>query len=164
MPYFCDDIENKTVYPILIKNNRKNYFTLYYYTEYSDSILHNDAKQILWFLSIEDMKNFCEKNELNFENEMAVYDFEAPIENPVDYKRILENWNLLDTIANIFKMFFDGKNKKYDALYDLLFRLNTPLEPIPPMYLMSEKNYKNIQKIFKKKNRFLDRFELYQEK
>ena len=44
MKDFCSCIENRIVYPILIKNNGNAYLTLYYYTELSDSILHNDSK------------------------------------------------------------------------------------------------------------------------
>ena len=44
MKDFCGCIENRVVYPVLIKNNKNSYLTLYYYTERSDSILHNDEK------------------------------------------------------------------------------------------------------------------------
>ena len=141
MKDFCISIENRIVYPILIKNKNISYLTLYYYTEYSDSILHKDAK-LLCFRSKEKMKRFCECNELKIENEVVEYDFDAPITNPIDYKRILENWNLLNTIASTLGMFFDGDLKKYSSLYDLLFRLNTPIEPIPPTYTIGEKYYK----------------------
>ena len=109
------------------------------------------------------MEYFCKINELKIENEVVEYDFDAPITNPIDYKCILENWNLLNTIANTFGMFFEGDLKKYTSLYDLLFRLNTPIEPIPPTYNISEKYYKYLLKIFRKKERFLDKFELYDE-
>ena len=162
MKDFCISIENRIVYPILIKNKNISYLTLYYYTEYSDSILHKDAN-LLYFQSKEKMQYFCKINELKIENEVVEYDFDALITNPIDYKRILENWNLLNTIANTFGMFFEGDLKKYTSLYDLLFRLNTPIEPIPPTYNISEKYYKYLLKIFGKKERFLDKFELYDE-
>ena len=162
MKDFCISIENRIVYPILIKNKNISYLTLYYYTEYSDSILHKDAK-LLCFRSEEKIKRFCECNELKIENEVVEYDFDAPITNPIDYKRILENWNLLNTIASTLGMFFEGDLKKYSSLYDLLFRLNTPIEPIPPTYNIGEKYYKYLLKIFRKKEHLLDRFELYSE-
>ena len=162
MKDFCISIENRIVYPILIKNKNISYLTLYYYTEYSDSILHKDAK-LLCFRSEEKMKRFCECNELKIENEVVEYDFDAPITNPIDYKRILDNWNLLNTIASTFGMFFEGDLKKYTSFYNLLFRLNTPIEPIPPTYNISEKYCKYLLKIFRKKERFLDKFELYDE-
>ena len=58
MRCFCNCIENQTVYPILIKSGGKDYLTLYYYTEHSDSVLHNDEKHILYFQSTEDMRAF----------------------------------------------------------------------------------------------------------
>ena len=51
MKDFCSCIENRVVYPISIKSNKSSYLTLYYYAERSDSILHNDAKNLLYFSS-----------------------------------------------------------------------------------------------------------------
>ena len=161
MKNFCDCMENSVVYPILIKNKGNSYITLYYYTEHSDSILHNTTKNLLCFQSTDEMVLFCENNELKIENDIVEYDFDTPISNPIDYKRVLENWNLLNTIANSFGMFFEGDLKKYNPLYDLLFRLNTPIKPIPPTYDVGEKYYSYILRVFRKKDRFLDRFELY---
>ena len=163
MKNFCISIENRIVYPILIKNKNISYLTLYYYTEHSDSILHRDVKELLYFQSKEKMECFCKINELKIKNEVVEYDFDAPITNPIDYKRILENWNLLNTIASTLGIFFEGDLKKYSSLYDLLFRLNTPIEPIPPTYNIGEKYYKYLLKIFRKKEHLLDRFELYSE-
>ena len=161
MKDFCSCIENRVVYPIIIKNNKNSYLTLYYYTERSDSILHNYAKNLLYFRSKEEMERFCEINELTIENDIVEYDFDTPISNPIDYKRVLDNWNLLNTIAGIFGMFFEGDMKKYTKLYDLLFRLNTPIEPIPPTYDIGDQYLGLIIKVFRKKERFLERFELY---
>lgn len=163
MKDFCSCMENRIVYPILIKNNGNSYLTLYYYTERSDSILHKDAKKLLYFQSTEEMERFCEINELTIENDVVEYDFDTPISNPIDYKHVLENWNLLNTIAGTFGMFFEGDLKKYTPLYDLLFRLNTPVESIPSTYNIGEKYYMYILKIFRKKERFLEKFELYSE-
>lgn len=150
------------LWSIRIKYKGNTYLTLYGGWNY-DSVLHNDSS-ILYFRSTGDMKLFCEKNGFRVDDDIWEYDFEAPIENPVDYRRILENWNLLNTIAKDFGMFFEGDGKKYNALYDLLFRLNTPVDPIPPTYDMSEKYYQYILKVFRKKDRFLRRLELYEEK
>ena len=163
MKAFCSCIENRVVYPIIIKNNKNSYLTLYYYTERSDSILHNYAKNLLYFRLKEEMERFCEINELTIENDIVEYDFDTPISNPIDYKRVLDNWNLLNTIASTFGMFFEGNMKKYTKLYDLLFRLNTPIEPIPPTYDIGDQYLGLILKVFRKKDRFLERFELYSE-
>ena len=163
MKDFCISIENRIVYPILIKNKNISYLTLYYYTEHSDSILHRDVKELLYFQSKEKMECFCKINELKIKNEVVEYDFDAPITNPIDYKRILENWNLLNTTASTFGMFFEGDLKKYKSLYDLLFRLNTPAEPISSAWKVSEKHFEYILKVFRKKDRLLDKFELYDE-
>lgn len=163
MKDFCSCIENRIVYPILVKNNGYSYLTLYYYTERSDSILHKDEKNLLYFQSTEEMECFCKINGLTIENDVVEYDFDAPISNPIDYKRILDNWNLLNTIAGTFGMFFEGDSKRYTPLYDLLFKLNTPIEPIPPTYDVGDKYLRYILKVFRKKDRFLKKFELYRE-
>lgn len=159
--YNC--IEDRTVYPILIKNNGKSYLTLHYYTERSDFVLHNDQKHLLWFQSREEMERFCKSNELTLDPFVWEYEFDAPISNPIDYSNILHKWNLLNTIAGTWKMYFEGDSKKYNALYDLLFRLSTPVEPIPEVYDVGEKYLKYILKVFRKKDRFLERFEMYHE-
>lgn len=161
MKCFCNEIENQKVYPIFIKNNGKSFLTLYYYTAHSDSVLHSNAKSIVCFQSSDQMNAFCKKHELKMDEEIAEYDFDAPIENPVDYTRVLNNWNLLNTIAGAFGMYFEGDSKKYTPLYRLLFRLNTPIEPIPPVYRLHERDYQAILKVFRKKDRFLKLFELY---
>ena len=161
MEDFCNCIENRVVYPISIKNNKSSYLTLYYCTERSDSILHNDAKNLLYFISKEEMECFCKINELTIDNDVVEYDFDMPISNPIDYKRVLDNWNLLNTIASTFGMFFEGDMKKYTKLYDLLFRLNTPIDPIYPTYNIGDQYLGLILKVFRKKDRFLERFELY---
>ena len=94
-------------------------------------------------------------------NDVVEYDFDTPISNPIDYKRVLDNWNLLNTIASTFGMFFEGDMKKYTKLYDLLFRLNTPIDPISPTYNIGDQYLGLILKVFRKKDRFLERFELY---
>ena len=154
-------IPDKTVCPILIKNNGKSYFTLYYFAEQSDFVLHN--KNLLYFSSAEEMSSFCTKYDLDSADEIVEHDFDTPISNPIDYNRVLDNWNLLNTISGIFGMFFEGNLKKYNSLYDLLFRLCTPIEPIPPTYDVGEKYLNDILKIFRKKDRYFERFELYQE-
>lgn len=147
---------------IRIRYKGNAYLTLYDGWD-SDSVL-NDGSNILYFLSIEDMAHFCEKNGVKMDKEIwSDYDFDTPIENPIDYHKILSNWNLLNTIAKDFGMYFEGDGKKYNALYDLLFRLNTPVEPIPPTFYMSDKYYRYILKVFKKQERFLRRFVLYEE-
>ena len=163
MENFCGCICNRVVYPILIKNNKRAYLTLYYYTESSDSILHKDAKTLLCFASQEEMQRFCSANELTIENDVVEYDFDTPISNPIDYDRVLQNWNLLNTIASTLGMSFEGDMKKYNDLYELLFRLNTPTEPIPPTYDVGNKYLRYVLKVFRKKDRFFERFELYSE-
>jgi hypothetical protein len=97
------------------------------------------------------------------ENDIEEYDFDAPISNPIDYKSVLDNWNLLNTISSTFGMFFEGDSERYNSLYDLLFRLYMSAESIPPTYNVGEKYLRYILKIFRKKDRFLEMFEKYEQ-
>ena len=162
MKEFFHQTGTNSLRPIMIKNNGQIYWTLY--DDFcTDSLLHNE-KNILYFLTREDLDQFCEKNSFETDKDIGKYDFDARIQNPIHYGHILEHWNLLNTIAKDLRMYFEGDCKKYNTLYDLLFRLNLPMEPIPPTYTVSEKHYKYILKVFRKKDRFFNRFQLYQEK
>lgn len=152
----------KELWIICIKYKGNTYLTLYDGWD-SDSLLH-DSSHILYFSSMKDLGRFCEKNELESDKDIwGEYNFDVPFENPIDYRCVLDGWNLLNTVAKDLGMFFEGNRKKYNALYDLLFRLNTPVDPIPPTYFMKEKDYRSVLKIFRKKDRFLNRFVLYQD-
>lgn len=163
MKCFCDEIENQKVFPIVIKNNGNRYLTLYYYTVHSDSVLHSNTKRILYFQSVAAMEAFCTINELQVDDEIVEYDFDALIENPVDYTQILNHWNLLNTIASTFGMFFEGDHNKYTSTYELLFKLSMTTEPFRPLYRLRQKDYKAILRVFRKKDRFLKLLELYSE-
>ena len=154
-------IENNEVYPIKIIYKGKNYLILYYYTKDGDCFFRGKNNGILSFLQVENMQKFCKEKGLKIGDEIVEYDFDAPIINPIDYKKVLDGWNLLNTISQMFKMFFEGDLKKYNTLYDFLFRLNTSVETIPPTCFIDNKNYKYILKVFKKKSRFLNKFEIY---
>jgi len=158
MPDIYSCIVDRVVYPILIKNSNCAYLTLYYYTEHSDSILHTDSKSLLYFKSQTDMEHFCEFNNLTIEGDIFEYDFDTPITNPIDYRCILENWNLMNTIASTLGMLFEGDREEYNEVYDLLFRLNTPMEPIRPTYDVADHKLRLIQGVFQKKDRFFERF------
>ena len=133
MKSYCDLIKDRTVYPILIKNNGKSYLTLYYYTKHADSVLHNDEKRILYFDSPSEIEAFCEENNLVIENDIVEYDFDTPIENPSDYRSILENWNLLNTIASTFSMFFEGDRIK--AVREMILAGDTSALTAPGQFI-----------------------------
>lgn len=161
MTIILGNIEDRRVYPIRVRNHGKDYLTLYYYTQDSDAVLHTAAKRLVYFGSEADMARFCQSHGLEMADDFGEFDYDVPIDNPVDYGRILDNWNLLNTIAEIFGMFFEGDGRKYTRLYNLLFRLNTPAAPIPPTYCLSDRDYRDVLRIFRKKDRYLNLFDLF---
>lgn len=153
-------IENK-VYPIELRHRDRIYLTLYYYTADSDALLH-DGRSIIFFTTADEMCAFCKSHSLLIEGETAVYDFDAPIENPIDYSQLLNRWNLLDTISETLSMYFEGKRREYDRLYDTLFRCSTCRESIPPEVYLSKKDICGLKRVFKRQARCFRRFEPYQ--
>ncbi len=162
MQSIIKNIEDGTVYSIVIKNHGIRYLTLYYRTSHSDAVLHS-GKKIVCFPSKEVMRDFCNSHGLKIYGDIYEYDFDASLDNPLDYNRVLGMWNLLNTIADGFGMYFEGNLRKYTPLYDLLFCLNTSDVPIPDTYTVSEKHLKYILKVFRKKDHLLGRFELCEE-
>lgn len=45
------------------------------------------------------VKIFCQRYDLLLDNVTAEYDFDSPIDKPIYYDRVLNNWNILNTIA-----------------------------------------------------------------
>ena len=56
-----NDIADKEVYPIVVKNGGKEFLTLYYYTELSDSILHTSQE----FVYFESFSRFSKSSSLS---------------------------------------------------------------------------------------------------
>ena len=68
-------IQGQKVYPVCIKYKGRAYLTLYYYTERSDSLLHDEEK-ILCFRDFAAIKGFCDCCGLLIGGETGEYDFE----------------------------------------------------------------------------------------
>ena len=156
----CQDAIEKRVFPILLRHKGNAYLTLYYDTKRSDAVLHCQGK-VLYFQSMAEMQSFCQEKGLEMQNDTVVYDFDAPIQNPIDYKQVLHRWNLLDTIADTLGMYFEGDGDRYTAVYDLLFRAYTSATPIPPTWRLREKDYRYVLRVFRKQDRFFRRFVLF---
>lgn len=161
MSIIFKDIVDKTVYPVKIRNGGKEYLTLYYYTVKDDALLH-DPTHLICFRDDGALTKFCADNGLKLEQETYTFDFDLSIANPANYKELLHQWNLLNTISNIFGRYFEGKSKKYDSLYDLLFRYYTSVAPLSSAATLSEKDKTRLARVFQKKDRLLGFFKLYE--
>lgn len=145
------------VYPVQIFRAGRIYLALYYYTETSDALLC-DGQNILFFETERDMRDYCQSHLLLIEGETAIYDFDASIQNPIDYSHVLNRWNLLDTISETLSMYFEGKRREYDRLYDLLFRCSTCKESIAPKVYLNRKELLKLNRVFKRCGRYFKRF------
>lgn len=163
MRYRSHRIEGNTVYPVFVRYRGNRHLILYAYSDPDDTVISDECGGILSFSSEEDAERYCQIRGLLLENDHSFpeYDFDAPIENPIVYTSVLNNWNLLNTIARRLGMFFEGDRARYNGLYDLLFSLSLPAEPIPPTYDVGEMNLAELHRVFRKKDRFLSRFVSY---
>jgi len=157
MPIILNDISNGKVFPLLIINCQKKYLTLFYYNEKNDSILHT-KDHLVSFKDDSELRSFCVENDLSLEGDTCTFNFDTPNENPVNYRDALDKWNLLNTISTIFTMFFEGNSKRYDALYDFLFCCSTSAEKIPDTIFLNEEFNAQLTRVFRRKNRLIDRF------
>ncbi len=157
MHVIMNDIQDREVYPIVIKSDKREYLTLYYYTLEGDSVLHNST-HFICFSTIEKLATFCTDHALHIAQKPTHFDFDVPIKDRSDYSAHLNNWNLISTIANVFSMYFEGNCRKYTPLYNRLFQLNTAAGGIPGRINLRKKYTAQLITVFKKKNRFLRRF------
>lgn len=170
MSIMLHDIADREVYPIIIKTKNDSFLTLYYYTcSYNyrykrDSGVLHDMENLIYFKSYTELERFCQENNLIINGDVVTFDFDFQLTELVDYKTALENWNMLNTISSSFGMHFEGDENKYTPLYQHLFCCNTAIEPLPPTIRLCDKYYKQLTKVFKRKYRYLCRFECYDEK
>ena len=161
MKLFPKDIVDRTVYPVVIRNAGRVYRALYCYTK-SDDALINDGKNVLCFWDEAEIRGFCEQTGLRIEWIPGAYDFDEPIGNPIRYSTALDRWNLLNTIAGMFGLYFEGDLRKYTRLYEVLFQCSTwDMENPPDRIRLSQKEINQLKKVFRKKERYLKRFRLY---
>lgn len=151
------DILDHAVYPTTIKNCEKTYITLFYYNSIDSAFLHT-GKNIICFESYDVLKRFCAANALVIVGKNSVFDFDIPITNPVNYRTVLDNWNLLNTISNTRGMYFEGNDTKYTPVYKQLFRHCTSTAECPDAITYNDNTRQKILKVFKKKNRLLSDF------
>lgn len=161
MAITLNDAINKEIWSVTIRYDSREYLTLSYYTA-SDEVLLHDEESVIYFEDDVQLQKFCAKNELQLSDDRFHYDFDASIENPVRYSDVLDRWNMLNSIAGMFRMYFEGDRFEYNGLYDLLFRLSTSAVPIPPEEWLSKRHMRLLERVFRRKHRYLTRFRLWQ--
>lgn len=144
----------ETGYPIKIMYKGKVFFSLYF--DEGDTLLGIDGK-IICYSTMEELCNNL-KNHFIIDKSLCIYDFDnLNLNNPIDYNDILVKWNLLNTIAKMFNMYFEGNAKERTYTYNYLFSCNFAIEKLPKTIEMPNRCIKDINKTFKKKDRYLKR-------
>ena len=152
--------DENIIYVIKIIHRSKEVYTGYYCDNSEDAVLHDDKNFLAW-RNLKDLTEYLDAQKLPYViDEIPVYDFDKSPENPVDYNSVLNKWNLLNTLAGIYGMYFEGDCKKYDGVYELLFCCATSDEKLPPKYKMTEKYFRLLDKVFRKQARYLNRIKI----
>ncbi len=126
----------------------------------NDTVLHDDRYYLAW-RSLKALTEYLDTQKLSYLiDDISVYDFDKSPENPVDYNSVLEKWNLLNTFAKTYGMYFEGNGKKYNGVYEFLFRCVTSVVELPPKYKMPGKYFKLLDKVFRKQARYLNRIKI----
>ncbi len=138
-------------YPIEIKQKNQSYFTLMF--EDTELLLMNN--EIICYKSLQELLD-KEKNNYEIDDSLYIHDFTCDeYVNPINYDDVLTNWNLLNTIAGYYGMYFEGDAKKRTYTYNYLFCCVTSNEKLPKAINLPQKCVKDIFFVFKKKDRIL---------
>lgn len=141
----------KIGYPVKFIYKDEEFISLYFD---DDKLLTQDDK----ILCYNSKKELYETQTGNFiiDESLSIYDFDVKnITNPVDYKDVLNKWNILNTIAKMFNMYFEGDSNKRNYTYNYLFHSSFLKENLPKLYKIPDRCIKDLKKVFYKKDRYL---------
>lgn len=151
---------DKEIYLIKVIYKSEEIYMGYCCGDNKDAVLHDDKNFLAW-RNLKDLTEYLDAQKLPYViDEIPVYDFDKNHENPVDYNSVLNKWNLLNTLAGIYGMYFEGDCKKYDCVYEFLFCCVTSDAKLPPKYKMPDKYLKLLDKVFRKQARYLNRIKI----
>ncbi len=157
---FKNPKENE-IFPVLIKWKNILFFTGYYYDENDNDCLFHTLNNIECFKTMDDLKSFCEQNNLILNNELAEFDFDKTITNPIYYNDVLNKWNILNTISLNLHINFEGNKLKYNDVYNYLFAYCFAKEPLPALYEIPYEYFNIIKYIFEKQSEILKSIKYY---
>lgn len=141
-------------YPIKIIFKKECFVTLYF-DDVDELLVRN--KNIICYNSEKELID-SEKSIYELDDSLVVYDFnKTNYENSVDYKEVLDKWNLLNTIAKMYKMYFEGNQKDKTYTYNYLFNCVFSIKELPKCYELPEKCLLDINKVFKKTKRYMNK-------
>lgn len=156
------DISDGDVYPVCIEYGEATYLTLYYYTGNGDGLLH-DAQSIIGFRDEAQMHRFCLSHELHVAADTVTYHFDDPVTDARDHSHILNRWNLLNTMAEMLNLPFEGNDHAHDALYELLFAMSLPADPSVVFTDFDDAQTAELETVFASQDTLLARFRPYYE-
>ena len=136
-------------YPIKIRFKDEEYYTLYFDDTDELLMLNNTIVSFDELLEGVKFKYDVRGSIVNYDFDQIVYF------NPIDYNEVLDKWNLLNTIAKMFSMYFEGDKKDKTFTYNYLFRCVFSTEELPEKYKLPNKCILDINKVFKKTERYM---------
>lgn len=141
----------------ILDNN--NIFCIYTYPKDSEKdIFVSQDKKIYTFNSLDLVISYANSNKLNLfrNNEDSIYDVNklrfllSNLHTDFNCSEVLNFWNITDAICNTVQIGFLGNCKKYDDIYDKLFRgYNTASNAYEYHSKWNTKELKKIQRVLK---------------
>lgn len=156
--HICDG----DVYPLCVEYGGVSYLTLHYYTENGDGLLHDDHS-IICFRDELQMNRFCLSHDLTAVADTVTYHFDDSVTDACDHDHILNRWNLLNTVAEMLSLTFEGNDHAHDELYELLFAMSLPADGETAFADFDEGQMAELEKIFAEQDDLLSHFRMYHE-
>ena len=139
----CFIIDYKSLYLIYIED-----------VDYSGFLSINN--ELIRFEVYEEFTNYLENNYLLLENDkdITIYDFDQLSEliklmgEKLDCNLIINYWNIVDDVCNAQSLDFIGKNKRFNEVYEKLFRgCNTAANIFEYNHVWNEKELDLIKEV-----------------
>ncbi len=92
---------------------------------------------------------------------MAEYDFDVMPTNPIDYRNILDKWNILNTISTNLNIAFEGNENTYNDVYNYLFSCNFSVNSLPTLYKITDNYFRLINSVFNMQTKVLQKLNYF---
>lgn len=168
---------NRCKYTAVHLIDGRSYWLLSYFNTATREtfLLHTKEKTVICFDTFEDLRSFAIKHNFGWvsNEKIETCNTETPpfrtsyngLEFVYAPKLQLENLRILSLIARHCDMYFEGNSPKYRHLYNFLYEYCCHEENGEAFICSSKRSarfWKDIMKVYKRRNRVLSRLELYQ--
>jgi len=143
----------KEYYIIKIQFNRKSYYCIWYTNDIDGIVM--EGNHIIYSDSLLELKKYCEKKGIILGIGISEYNIDDLLEwlysskEMIDYKIILNFWNLMSDFANTVNEYFYGDDGETTSIYNKIFAGNNLLNKSEKKYvpILSDEETMQISKV-----------------